>query len=284
MDRLAPRGQLSVATAEGAAPRLTRRRRRQLVLGGEYAIFLVVVIALLGSADWHEIHANFANWSIAKQLFPDIITVGLRNTLVFTITGFTLGLAGGLVLALMRLSSAAPYRWFALAYIEAFRGLPALLIFVFVGTGVPLAFPGTNLPGGVYGQAALSLGLVSAAYMAETIRAGIEAVPRGQMEAARTLGMSQGKAMRSIVVPQALRIVIPPLTNELVLLFKDSSLALFLGITLQERELSKYSSDVASQQGNSTPIIIAAFCYLIITIPLSYLARRLEARQKRGQR
>jgi polar amino acid transport system permease protein len=273
-----------VATAEGAAPRLTRRRRRQLVLGGEYAIFLVVVIALLGSADWHEIHANFANWSIAKQVFPDIITVGLRNTLIFTITGFTLGLAGGLVLALMRLSSAAPYRWFALTYIEAFRGLPALLIFVFVGTGVPLAFPGTNLPGGVYGQAALSLGLVSAAYMAETIRAGIEAVPRGQMEAARTLGMSQGKAMRSIVVPQALRIVIPPLTNELVLLFKDSSLALFLGITLQERELSKYSSDVASQQGNSTPIIIAAFCYLIITIPLSYLARRLEARQKRGQR
>jgi polar amino acid transport system permease protein len=274
-----------VATAEGAAaPRLTRRRRRQLVLGGEYGIFLVIVVALLASADWREIHTNFANWDIAKGLFPDVITIGLRNTLIFTITGFALGLAGGLVLALMRLSSAAPYRWFALGYIEVFRGLPALLIFVFVGTGVPLAFPGTNLPGGVYGQAALALGLVSAAYMAETIRAGIEAVPRGQMEAARTLGMSQSRAMRSIVVPQALRIVIPPLTNELVLLFKDSSLALFLGITLQERELSKYANDVASQQGNSTPIIIAAVCYLIVTIPLSYLARRLEARQKRGQR
>jgi len=275
---------VSVVAAEGAAPRLTRRRRRQLVLGGEYGLFLVVVAVLLSSADWHEIHANFANWDIAKQLFPDVITIGLRNTLIFTITGFALGLAGGLVLALMRLSSAAPYRWFALAYIEIFRGLPALLIFVFVGTGVPLAFPGTSLPGGVYGQAALALGLVSAAYMAETIRAGIEAVPRGQMEAARTLGMSHGKAMRSIVIPQALRIVIPPLTNELVLLFKDSSLALFLGITLQQRELSKYANDVASQQGNSTPIIIAAVCYLIITIPLSYLARRLEARQKRGQR
>ena len=284
MDWPAPGGWLSLTTVEGAAPRLTRRRRHQLVLGGEYAIFLVVVVALLASADWHEIHANFANWSIAKQLFPDVITVGLRNTLVFTITGFGLGLAGGLVLALMRLSSAAPYRWFALAYIEVFRGLPALLIFIFVGTGVPLAFPGTNLPGGVYGQAALALGLVSAAYMAETIRAGIEAVPRGQMEAARTLGMSHGKAMRSIVVPQALRIVIPPLTNELVLLFKDSSLALFLGITLQQRELSKFAKDVASTQGNTTPIIAAAVCYLIITIPLSYLARRLEARQKRGQR
>jgi polar amino acid transport system permease protein len=100
------------------------------------------------------------------------------------------------------------------------------------------------------------------------------------MEAARTLGMSHGRAMRSIVVPQALRIVIPPLTNELVLLFKDSSLVLFLGITLQQRELSKLANDAASQQGNSTPIVIAALCYLAITIPLSYAARRLEARQR----
>ena len=84
-----------MAAAEGAAaPRLTRRRRRQLVLGGEYGIFLVVVVLLLASADWHEIHTNFANWSIAKGLFPDVITIGLRNTLIFTITGFALGLAG----------------------------------------------------------------------------------------------------------------------------------------------------------------------------------------------
>jgi polar amino acid transport system permease protein len=273
-----------MATVQEAAPRLTRRRRRQLVLGGEYGIFVVVVVAVLAAADWGQIHTNFANWSIAEHLFPEIITVGLKNTLIFTITGFALGLAGGLVLALMRLSSVPPYRCFGLAYIEVFRGLPALLIFIFVGTGVPLAFPGTNLPGGVYGQGALALGLVSAAYMAETIRAGIEAVPRGQMEAARTLGMSQGKAMRSIVIPQALRIVIPPLTNELVLLFKDSSLALYLGITLQQRELSKFAKDAASMQANTTPIIMAALCYLIVTIPLSYLARRLEARQKRGQR
>ena len=273
-----------MATVEGAVPRLTRRRRRQLVLSVEYLIFAIVIVVLVFQADWQAIHTNFANWSIAKGLFPDVITVALRNTLIFTITGFALGLAGGLVLALMRLSSAAPYRWFALAYIEVFRGLPALLIFVFVGTGVPLAFPGTNVPGGVYGNASLALALVSAAYMAETLRAGIEAVPRGQMEAARTLGMSHGKAMRSIVIPQALRIVIPPLTNELVLLFKDSSLALYLGITLQQRELTKFAKDAASQQGNTTPIIMAAICYLIITIPLGYLARRLEARQKKGQR
>ncbi|WP_433184422.1 amino acid ABC transporter permease [Actinoallomurus sp. CA-150999] len=267
-----------------AAPRLTRRQRRRLILGGEYGIFIVVVVLFASLADWGSLKTNFAEWHVAKTLFPDIITVALRNTVLFTVTGFGLGLAAGLLLALMRLSSVPPYRWFALAYIEVFRGLPALLIFIFVGTGVPIAFPGVNIPGGVYGQAALALGLVSAAYMAETIRAGIEAVPRGQMEAARTLGMSHGRAMRTIIVPQALRIVIPPLTNELVLLVKDSSLALYLGVTLQQRELAKLAQDVTGQKGNATPIIAAAICYLIITIPLSHVARRLEARQKRGQR
>ena len=92
--------------------------------------------------------------------------------------------------------------------------------------GVPLAFPGHGDPRRTYGKVALALGLVGAAYMAETIRAGIQAVPKGQMEAARSLGMSHGRAMVSIVIPQAFRIILPPLTNELVLLFKDSSLVL----------------------------------------------------------
>ncbi len=262
---------------------LTRRRRRQLSLGGQYGLFVVVVVVVAALADWGTLRLNFANWEVAKSLFPDVITVGLRNTAVYTAVGFGLGLGGGLVVALMRLSSVPPYRWFATAYIEVFRGLPLLLIFIFVGVGVPLAFPGTNIPGGAAGQAGLALGL-AAAYMAETIRAGIEAVPKGQLEAARSLGMSHTRAMRSIVIPQAFRIIIPPLTNELVLLCKDSSLVLFLGITLGERELTKFGRDLAGQQGNTTPIIVAGVCYLLITIPLSLLARRLEARQRRGRR
>jgi polar amino acid transport system permease protein len=241
-----------------------------------------VLVAVL--ADWETLRLNFANWDVARSLFPDVITVGLRNTAVYTAVGFGLGLGGGLLVALMRLSSVPPYRWFATAYIEIFRGLPLLLIFIFVGVGVPLAFPGTSIPGGAAGQAGLALGLAATAYMAETIRAGIEAVPKGQLEAARSLGMSHSRAMRSIVIPQAFRIIIPPLTNELVLLCKDSSLVLFLGITLEQRELTKFGRDLAGEQGNTTPIIVAGICYLIITIPLSLLARRLEARQRRGQR
>ncbi|WP_242901797.1 amino acid ABC transporter permease [Actinomadura terrae] len=263
---------------------MSRRRRRRLSLGAQYTLFVAVVAVVALLADWPTLRLNFANWGVAKQLFPDIITVGLRNTAVYTAVGFGLGLAGGLVVALMRLSSAPPYRWLATAYIEVFRGLPLLLIFIFVAVGVPLAFPGATIPGGAVGQAGLALGLAATAYIAETIRAGIQAVPRGQLEAARSLGMSQGRAMRTIILPQAFRIVIPPLTNQVVLLCKDSSLVLFLGITLEQRELTKFGRDLAGQEGNTTPIIVAGICYLIITIPLSLLARRLEARQRRGQR
>lgn len=271
-------------TSVAAPGGLSRRARRRASLGGQYGLFIVVVVLIAALANWHQLHTNFANWRVAKALFPDVITVGLRNTAVYTAVGFGIGLVLGLVIALMRLSPVLPYRWFATAYIEIFRGLPLLLIFIFVGVGVPLAFPGTNIPGGAVGQAGLALGLAAAAYMAETIRAGIEAVPRGQLEAARSLGMSQARAMRSIILPQAFRIIIPPLTNELVLLCKDSSLVLFLGITLEQRELTKFGRDLAGQQGNTTPIIVAGICYLIITIPLSLLARRLEARQRREQR
>ncbi|MET7571589.1 amino acid ABC transporter permease [Streptomyces sp. NPDC005492] len=257
---------------------LTRRQRRRLSRGVQYAVFLGAVIAFAVTADWGRLKNQFAQGSIARQMFPDVITMALKNTVLYTLSGFVFGLVLGMVVALMRLSSVGPYRWLAGIYIEIFRGLPALLIFIFVGVAVPLAFPGTEIIGGTYGKVALALGLVSAAYMAETIRAGIQAVPKGQMEAARSLGFSPSRAMVSIVVPQAFRIILPPLTNELVLLFKDSSLVLFLGVTLEERELSKYGRDLASTTANSTPILVAGLCYLLVTIPLSFVVRRMETK------
>ena len=119
--------------------------------------------------------------------------------------------------------------------------------------------------------------------MAETIRAGIQAVPKGQMEAARSLGMSHGRAMLSVVVPQAFRIILPPLTNELILLTKDSSLVYILGLTLDEYELTKFGRDVLNQEKNLTPIIVIGLCYLLITVPLSIVVRRMEARSERAR-
>jgi polar amino acid transport system permease protein len=263
--------------------RLTRRQRRRVSQGIQYAVFAAAIVAVGLLADWGRLQNQFAQKDLAKELFPDIITLALRNTVLYTLSGFVFGLALGMVIALMRLSPVGPYRWIAGVYIEIFRGLPALLIFIFVGVAVPLAFPGTQIPGGTYGKVALGLGLVAAAYMAETIRAGIQAVPKGQMEAARSLGFSHGRAMVSVIIPQAFRIVIPPLTNELVLLFKDSSLVLFLGVTLEERELTKFGRDLASQTANSTPILVAGLCYLLVTVPLSFVVRRLEARSEKAR-
>ena len=257
---------------------LTRRQKRSLSRGVQYVVFVAAVIAFAVAADWDRLKNQFAQGSIAREMFPEVITLALKNTVLYTVSGFVVGLVLGMVIALMRLSSVGPYRWLAGVYIEIFRGLPALLIFIFIGVAVPLAFPGTEIPGGTSGKVALALGLVAAAYMAETIRAGIQAVPKGQMEAARSLGFSPARAMISIIIPQAFRIILPPLTNELVLLFKDSSLVLFLGVTLEERELSKFGRDLASQTANSTPILVAGLCYLLITIPLGFVVRRMEAK------
>ncbi len=269
-------------TAPGAtlAPHrgLSPRDRRRLGRGAQYVVLVAIVVALACLADWGAIKQSFLNTQVMSDGLPRLFTVALKNTVIYTASGYVVGFALGMLLALLRQSSVAPYRWISATYIEIFRGLPALVIFLMIGS-LPLAFPGFQIPGGVYGQAALGLGLVSAAYMAETFRAGLQAVPKGQMEAARSLGMSHGRAMLSIVVPQAIRIVIPPLTNELVLLFKDSSLVLFLGVTAAQVELAKFGNDQSSIFANPTPILASGLTYLLITIPLGYVARRLESRQ-----
>src|SRR5690606_13087209 len=120
-------------------------------------------------------------------------------------------------------------------------------------------------------------------YMSETIRAGIQAVPRGQIEAARTLGMSSTRTMITIVLPQAFRIVIPPLTNEIILLVKDSSLVYVLGVTTAQYELTKFSQTFINTAASPTPLIVGGLLYLCITLPLSLLVRRLEIRHAKAR-
>lgn len=263
--------------------KLKRRQRQRLILWMQYAIFVLVVGLVVYAADWGTLKDSFFRTDIARAMFPEVITIALRNTVIFTVLAFIFGLLLGTVLALMRLSKVAPYRWVATGYIELFRGLPALLVLFMVGYGIPNAFPNREIPGGVYGQVALGLGLTAAAYMAETIRAGIQAVPKGQLEAARTLGMSHFTAMRMIVIPQAFRIVIPPLTNEFVLLIKDTALLSVIGVQQGERELTTYARDMMSGTANPTPLVAAAAMYLIITLPLTRLVAWLEKRQQRAR-
>ncbi len=261
---------------------LTRRQRADLV---RYAIYAATAALLAWAAlatNWARLQESFFDWDVFRSLFPDILTRAARNTLIFTFFGFSGGLAIGLVLALMRLSPVRAYRWAAAVYIEVFRGLPALITIVLIGFVLPIALQ-VRVPG-TYGPGSLALAIVTGAYLAETIRAGIEAVPRGQMEAARSLGMSHGRAMIFIVIPQAFRVILPPLTNELVLLLKDTSLLFVLGTTDQTIELAKYGRDAVADTFNGTPLVAVALVYLAITLPLTRAVAWLEHRQKRAAR
>lgn len=252
---------------------MSKRKRASLFRGVQYAVLIVVAVVLAFVADWGEIARAFFNLPVARSLLPDLFAVALLNTVIYSLLGFAFGLLLAVPLALMKLSSVPPYRWLATVYIEFFRGVPALLVFITFGFGVPLAF---QLRFDIYSTVMLSLGLVSSAYMAETIRAGIQAVDTGQVEAARSLGMSQGRTMVTIVIPQAIRIVLPPLTNEFIMLTKDSSLIYLLGLAGRQYELTKFGREALNTSVSLTPLLVAGLCYLIITIPLSYLSRRLE--------
>lgn len=247
-----------------------------------YAITLIVLVVLAVTIDWATLQQAFFQPEIIRAMLPEVITVGAKNTIIYTTMAFSFGLVLALFLALMKRSTIAPYRWFATGFIELFRGLPALITIILVAFGLPIAL-GIRVPGGTLGKGTLGLGLVAAAYMAETIRAGVEAVPRGQMEAARSLGMTRGKAMMYIILPQAFRIIIPPLTNELVLLIKDTSLLFVIGTTPLSKELTKFARDFMTETQNATPLTVAAIMYLIITLPLTYLVRRLEKRTNKGR-
>ena len=262
--------------------KLTRRQRARAFRAGQYALLAAAVLAFALLANWGQIGEAFFDADIIRDLFPDVITVALKNAVLYPVCAFAFGFVLGLVIALMRLSPVAAYRVLATVYVEFFRGVPALLVLIAFGYGLPIAL-NTELPGGTVATITVGLGLVAAAYMGETFRAGIQAVPKGQMEAARSLGMSHGRAMVSIVIPQAFRIVLPPLANELILLTKDSSLVYLLGVTLSTRELAKFGRDSLNQYVSMTPILVAGLAYLIITVPLGYLVRRLEAQQARAR-
>jgi len=274
-----------------AKAKLSPRKRAKRVRVVQYAVFVLVLALVIWKANWPLIGSVFfrpemlqrtlTNMAVWAPGTPPTMVSGLLlaifNTIAYSVGGFLIGLVLGTMLALMKLSSIGPYRWVGMLYTEIFRGLPALIVLLIFGN-LSVAFPGLRFPLYPYGTIWLALGIVYAAFMSETIRAGIQAVPKGQIEAARTLGMSSGMATRRIVLPQAFRIITPPLTNELISMVKDSSLVYILGLSASSFELTKYGRDLANSTANLSPLMLAGLCYLLITVPLGFLARRLEAR------
>lgn len=261
---------------------MTTSQRARLSKTIQIILFVAIIAAVVLSLDWEKTRYAFFSFEKLSPMFPDMIIVGLKNTIFYTVISFAFGLVVGLLLALMKMASFAPYRWFATAFVEFFRGIPAILVLLAFGFGLPQAF-GTTWPQPV--NIMLALGLVSSAYIAETLRAGLQAVPKGQTEAARSLGMPAWRAMVTIVIPQAFKIVLPPMTNEIILLTKDSSLAFILGASMAQYEMTKFGRDgIQSLDAGITPLVAAGLFYLVITIPLSLVARKFESRSARTKR
>jgi len=208
--------------------------------------------------------------SIFLEVFPYLLE-GAWVTLYLTVVSSAIGIALGLVIGMARVSRFIAVRGAAMVYIEVIRGTPLLMHLIFLYYGLP--FVGINLSAETAGIAGLAGN--SAAYIAEIFRAGILSVGRGQAEAALALGLTRLQAMRLVILPQAFRLVLPPLTNEFAIMLKDSSLVSTLAIA----ELLRKGREIVAWKVNVfSPFAGVALLYLAMTLPLTHLARALERR------
>ncbi len=204
--------------------------------------------------------------------YGDVLLSGLVTTIVVSLGGFVIANALGAIIALMRLSPAAPLRWIAGLYVDALRAVPLIAALLFGFYVLPMLF-GLRL--GAQATGTVVLGIAAAAYFAEIYRAGINTVPQGQREAALAQGMTPAVAMRRVVLPQAIRRMLPPLTSMTVTLVKDSSLVSILGVT----DLIYQANAIAAVNLDPLPVVtLAGLLYAAIALPLTLASNRMHRR------
>ena len=211
----------------------------------------------------------FFNLDVLRRSLP-LLLRGLWTTILLGAVSIVLGLLLGLVLVMLRLYGQRAVRLLAAAYINLFRALPLLVLLVLIYYALP--FLGVRLSS--FAAAATALSMVSGAYAAEIFRAGIEAVPRGQFEASAALGLRRWRVMRSVVLPQAVRIVVPPLTSNAISVLKDTALASVVAMP----DLLKQATQAQALFANPSPLIGAAVLYLMLLLPLVGLVGWLTQR------
>ena len=263
---------------------LERRRHRRARTARSVTIATLSTIVVLGlvgylithSSGWPRVQETFFNWEKAKESFPDVLRglwLNIRILLVCSVPITVLGLT----LAVMRTLRGPvffPLRLFAAAYTDLFRGLPLLLVIFLLGFGVPaLRMP--NLPSDMLVWGGLALVLSYSAYVAEVFRAGIESVHPSQRAAARSLGLTHGQTMRHVVIPQAVRRVLPPLLNDFVSLQKDSGLIAVLGVV----DAIRAAQISTAVDFNFTPYVVAGFLFVCLTIPTTRLTDHFARKQ-----
>jgi polar amino acid transport system permease protein len=245
-------------------------------------VVVVGAIALLvvNASGWDDVKQAFFNRQEFEDAFPDILAAFWINVKIFLIAEVFI-LAFALVIAVLRSLPGPvffPLRALAVVYVDVFRAIPAILVIYILGFGVPaLALPGVPIEPLFWGT--VSLILVYSAYVAEVYRAGIESVHPSQSAAARSLGLTHLQSLRFVVVPQAVRRVIPPLLNDFIGLQKDTALVGLLGVV----EAFRQSQIEVAASFNYTPYIVTAVLFLLLTIPMARFTDWLVARDRRRQ-
>jgi polar amino acid transport system permease protein len=224
---------------------------------------------------WDDFTLAFFSLDILRQAWP-ILLSGLVQTLLLSAMVVPLGLLGGVLLALLSTVRSPWVRWPLMAWVDVFRSLPPLVLLVFVYAGLPFA----GLEVSPWGAVAVGFFLNTGAYYGEILRAGIESVPAGQVEAARSTGLSRGQAMAWVVLPQAVRNVLPDLISNTLEVVKLTSIASVVALP----ELLFQARQAQSVTFNATPIMAAAVVYFVLLWPVVRLLSRLENRQLAGRR
>ena len=259
------------------------RKRRDIWIAAlcTVAFLVALCVAVVASPGWFRVHTLFLNGAEFRKTFPSILHGFWLNIQMFLIAEVLI-LALGLLIALVRATRAPglqPLRLAATVYVDVFRGVPTLLLVFLIGYGLPaLQLQGTPSQPWVLGTIALVLSY--AAYVAEVFRAGLNSVHPAQRNAARALGLSEPQTLRHVILPQAVRNVVPPLLNDFIALQKDTAMVAVLGPleALREAQIN------ADYDFNYTPYLGAALLFIAVTIPLSRYADRLQRRAAQRQR
>lgn len=270
----------AVATRREVYEAGVRRRANFIALISTLFVVLAVVFVVPMTPGWEAVQRAFFNGQVFAATFPGLLDAFLVNVMIFAWSAPLIAVTG-LAIALcrdVRAPALFPLRLFGIAYADIFRGLPVVLVIYIIGFGIP----GLGLPrpwNSPYIWGTLALVLVYSAYVAEVIRSGIESIHQSQRSAAASLGLSQRDTMRFVVLPQAIRNVVPANMNLFIALQKDVALLSFIGPVEIFRQAGVYKSLYA----NFTPYVGAALIFLALTIPATRYADHLMNRQTRAR-
>lgn len=258
--------------AEREAARKRRARRGQAIAAVSSLVVIGGLVALaVTSPGWATVRDTFFSWSAFKDSFPDVAKAFWLDIKMFCVIEVAV-LIVGMVIALIRTSRAAalfPVRMLAAVFVDVFRGVPVILLVYLVGFGIP-ALELSGLPSDPIILGGIALTLSYSAYVAEVYRAGIGSIHRGQRDAALAIGLTEGQALRHVIIPQAVRRVGPPLLNDFIALQKDVALVSILGVIEAFRE----AQIISASTFNYTALVGAALLYLCVTIPLARILDR----------